>query len=126
MAAKIKSTLINIAKLAGFIAACAFASFVAIAPLWLLASKTPRLYTALVLAAASIFIAYKIAKAAKKAGLKKSFFFALKALCVFAGIAGAAVSLIHWQRLFVILSLLAAALLFKTVGHIEKNASKRA
>lgn len=126
MASKIKSKIFSFAKLAGFIAACAVASFAVIAPLWLLASKQPGVYSALVLAAAGIFIVFKCVKAAKKAGLKKSLFFALKALAVTAGIYGAAFSLASFSRLLFVVSVLAAAGLFKLICRLEKNGKKRA
>ena len=124
MALKIKSKFFSFAKLAGFIAACALASFVVIAPLWLFANKEPRIYTVAVLVAAAAFVVYKCVRAAKKAGAKKSLFFALKALVVLAGIFAAVFALANWMRLLFLAAVVGAAILFNIVSHIEKNVSK--
>ncbi|MBQ7619150.1 MAG: hypothetical protein IJS51_03350 [Treponema sp.] len=125
MTLKIKSKLFSFLKLAGFIAACAAASFIVIAPLWFFATKTPGLYSAAVLIAATIFAALKVAARAKKAGAKKSLFFAAKVLTVAAGFFGAALSLMNWQRILFLASVAAAVVLYQVVCRIEKRSSGR-
>ncbi len=124
MALKIKSKLFSLAKLAGFIAACVTASFAVIAPLWLFANKAPGVYSWAVLLAAALFVLYKSARAAKKAGLKKSLFFAAKLFIIAAGFALAAISLANFSRLFFFISVLAAAALFGAVRALERHADK--
>lgn len=118
---KIKSKLFSFLKLAGFIAACAAASFLVIAPLWLFAVKQPKLYTAAVLAVASILVLYKIIVAAKKAGAKKSLFLAAKIIAAAAGFAGAVVSLMNWRRALCLACLVAAIALFQAIRLFEKK-----
>lgn len=124
MALKIKSKFFSILKLAGFIVACAAASFAVIAPLWLFASKAPGLYSRAVLLAAALFVLYKCAGAAKKAGAKKSLFFALKALVLAGGCAAAVLALSNFSRLFFFISVLAAFVLFAAVRALERHAQK--
>ncbi|MCR5046518.1 MAG: hypothetical protein K6A42_08075 [Treponema sp.] len=124
MELKIKSKIFSFLKFAGFIAACVVTSIVVIAPLWLFASKKPELYSALVLAAAAIFVLRKIIVSAKKAGVKRSLFFAAKLLVVAAGFLGAYFSLVFWQRILFIVSVIAAIILFQILCRVEKNAKK--
>ena len=124
MALKIKSRFFSILKLAGFIVACVAASFAVIAPLWLFANKASGLYTRAVLLAAALFVTYKSVRAAKKAGAKKSLFFALKALVVAGGCAAAILALANLSRLFFFLSVFGAALLFGLVRFLELHAGK--
>ena len=124
MTSKIKSKFISLAKFAGFIAACAAASFVVIAPLWLFATKKPSLYSAAVIFAAAVFVLYKIFVAAKKAGLKKTVFLALKIFSLAAGIVCAALAVANFSRLFFCLSLLGALVVFNLVRFAEKKFQK--
>ncbi len=118
---KIKSKFFSFLKLAGFIAACAAASFLVIAPLWLFATKEPSLYTAVVLLAIAAFVLFKAVAKAKKAGLRKSLFFAAKALVAAAGIFGAVFSLMNWQRILCLASIAAAIIIYQVVRRFEKN-----
>ncbi len=124
MSSKIKSKFFSLAKFAGFIAACAAASFVAIAPLWLFATKQPKLYSLVVLLAAAVLVLYKVVVAAKKSGLKKTVFLALKIFSLAAGIVFAALAVANFSRLFFCLSLLGGILLFYIVRFVERKFSK--
>ena len=125
MAFKIKPKLFSFLQLAGFIAASAAASFVALAPLWLLATKEPKIYSAAFALVAAALALFKAIRAAKAAGSKKTLFFLLKAAAILAGLWGAALSLTHWRRLFCALSLAAAVVLFQIISRLEKNAVKK-
>lgn len=95
---------------------CAAFSFIVIAPLWLFASKAPRVYSALVAAAALAAVIVFAARQAKRAGLKKTIFFLLKTLAAVLTFFVSLGLLFKYQRLLALLALIAGAALFRVIS----------
>ncbi len=80
MSSKLRENFFSLLKFTAFIAACVIIAFAVIAPLWLFASKAPRVYSAIVITAVLAVAALKIFYFVKKAGARKALVFAGKIL----------------------------------------------
>lgn len=120
---KIKSKFFSFLLLAGFILACALAAFAVIAPLWLLASKKPGLYSAAITAAFAAFFLYKIILWTKKRGIIKFLFAAGKLFAIGGGLFGFFFFLTKFNRILSLASLIAAFAVFKAVSFFEKKSN---
>ncbi len=121
MKLKIKSKLSSILTFSGFILASAIAVVAVIAPLWLFATKKPRLYSALTLALAAALVLFKTILWTKKRGIKKLLLGAAKISIAAAGVFFCLFFLSKGSRIIALILALLAAAAFCLVLALEKK-----